>query len=151
MAHSEKNTRLVVQATGQKSVTIPKSAGSYYGYSLSFSFRRYDSGASWAVSSDGKPTIDSLFYNMRGLEFLRWSEILHASGGKSHGTNSHSIAVKFLSDDAKARAESISLNESEMFSLRLQGQVRLWGIVEQSNGCFYVIWYDPNHKVYPLK
>ena len=76
---------------------------------------------------------------------------MQASGGRRHGTNNHDIPVCDLAKDATQRADAIKLEESELFSLRLQGDVRLWGIIEPENGCFYVIWFDPEHKVYPGK
>ncbi len=54
-----------------------------------------------------------------------------------------------LIKDSIGKAHDINIEEDELFSLRLQGDVRLWGLIEP-NGCFFVIWYDPNHNVYPV-
>jgi len=127
-----------------------KDAQGYWGKTASFSFRRYDADAPWALSRNKKPVVDSVFKNLHGFEQMIWTNIMQASGGRRHGTNNHDIPVSELTRDAIRRAETISLEESELFSLRLQGDVRLWGIIEPENGCFYVIWFDPEHKVYPI-
>ena len=123
---------------------------SFFGLNVSFSFRKYDYSAPWSVSSDRKPSVDSVFQNLRGCEELLWSAVVQASGGKKHGTNSHYMPISALSKEAIRRARSINLDEDELFSLRLQNTVRLWGIIEQKTGCFYIIWFDPEHKVYPV-
>jgi hypothetical protein len=114
---------------------------SFYGLNVSFSFRKYDADASWSASSDRKPSVDNIFKNLRGCEELI---------GKKHGTNSHYIPISTLSKEAIRRAKGINLDEDELFSLRLQNMVRMWGIIEQTTGCFYIIWFDPEHKVYPV-
>ena len=73
------------------------------------------------------------------------------TGGRSHGNNNHYISVEKLTYEAKHRVDELKLNESELFSMRLQGLVRLWGMIDPKDGCFFILWYDPNHKVYSLK
>ena len=119
------------------------------GFPPTFSFRKYDGGAPWAIPT-GKLTSDSVFVNLRDLECTTWGDVVKASGGRTQGTNSHFIPIDKLSKTAKQRATDMQLDESELFSLRLQGTVRLWGIIEPENGCFYVVWFDPNHQVYPV-
>ena len=136
-----KRPKHAVDVPAMKRPGIEKNVHSHLGLYPTFSFRRYDAGAPWAVSTDGKPATDSVFQNLQGVEGLTWGNIIQASGGRSHGTNSHYIPLAGLSKDAKRRADDVGLDESKLFSLRLQGTVRLWGVIE-SNGCFYVIWYD---------
>ena len=62
---------------------------------------------------------------MRGLEGMIWKDVFQTFGGRKHGTNSHEIPVCDLSKDALRRAEAIQLNESVLFSLRSQSDVRL--------------------------
>jgi len=149
MAHSKKPTHIV--KTGK--TKIPKEdpkTNSFYGLIPSFSFCKYDSGAPWATSSDGKPSVDSLFHNLRGVEGMTWGGIIQASGGRTHGTNSHYMPIHKLTKEAQSRAERMGLIGQELFSLRTQNTVRIWGVIEPKTGCFFVIWYDPEHKVYPV-
>ena len=85
------------------------------------------------------------------MEHTTWGDIRKSDGGRSYGKNSHHIPIAELQNEAKRRANELNLDVSELFSLRLQGDVRLWGIVDPVNGDYYVIWYDPNHQVYPSK
>ena len=149
MARSKKPKQIIIPSNAKKPMQDIK-LGSYYNHSVSFSFRKYDSNAPWATSSDGKPSVDHVFNNLRGVEGMQWSDVVSASGGKSKGTNNHYISSKELSKEAIRRMELIRLEEDELFSLRTQGDVRLWGIIDPENGCFFVIWYDPKHKVYPV-
>ena len=127
--------------------TDVKSIDSFFGLTVSFSFQKYDGRMSWAKSDNGKPVVDDIFQNLKGFEGANWSGIISAAGGREHGTNSHYINANKLLDDARQRLIDLKIDENELFSLRVQGDVRLWGIIE-SDGCFDIIWYDPNHKVY---
>lgn len=94
------------------------------------------------------------FYNnimnkLISYEGMTWAEIQSASGGKKKGTNSHFESISELKKEAQKRAIELHLDVDELFSLRLTGTLRLYGILE--NGVFSVIWYDPNHEIYPLK
>jgi len=149
MAPSKKAKRGVSVDVAKKS-TAAKDPEDFLRMSPKFSFSRYDWDAPWAVSDDGKPSVDSVFCNLCGLEGATWGSIMLATGGRNGGTNSHHISVKDLSKDARNRADAINLKESELFSLRIQAKVRLWGIIEPENRHFYVIWFDPKHKVYPV-
>ena len=127
----------------------PTESASYFGRPVSFSFRKYDASAPWANTADSRPTVDSIFSNLRGYEGMTWGNVMQASGGRRHGTNSHHIPVNELSKEAMQRLAYINLEEGELFSLRLQGAVRLFGTIEPKNGCMFVIWYDPRHAVCP--
>ena len=149
MAHS-KRSRHAIDLKKTKHPREEKNAQSYYGFNVSFSFRKYDAGAPWATAADGKPAVDGIFKMLRGVESAAWGDIRQASGGRSLGTNSHPISIKELSKDAQDRADEIALSEDVLFSMRLTGTVRLWGVIEPSDGRFFVIWYDPEHKVCPV-
>jgi len=70
--------------------------------------------------------VNNVFTILRGLEATTWASVMQASGGRSVGTNSHYISIDKLCDDARKRANTIRLDEKELFSLRLQGDVKLW-------------------------
>lgn len=96
--------------------------------------------------------IPSLYHEvvskLRSFEGMTWAEIQSASGGRSHGTNSHFEPVSELSKEARDRADAIHLQEEYLFSLWLDGRTRLFGIIE--DGVFYIIWHDPLHEIYPV-
>ncbi len=82
-------------------------------------------------------------------EGMTWSEIQAASGGKSagNGTNNHFEYIAEMSKEAQKRAKEIHLDVDQLFSLRLTGKERLYGIL--NNGVFSVLWYDSEHEIYP--
>ena len=149
MARSKK-PKHIVDTSKAKHPRKDTKSNSFYRLTVSFSFRKYDAGAPWSISSDSKPSVDSVFQNLCGVEGMTWSNIIQASGGRSHGTNSHYIPIHKLSKAARQRTDKIGLDEHDLFSLRIQGEVRLWGVIEPRTGCFFVIWYDPEHQVYPV-
>ena len=149
MGRSDKKAKRVFDPTGDRMAFISEKPGGYYQKSPMFSFRRYDENAPWSSSLNNKPVVDSVMNHLKGKEGQLWKEIIAQSGGRSRGTNSHHIKIAELTNEAQRRARYINLNESELFSMRFEGDVRLWGIIEP-DGRFYVIWYDPNHKVCPV-
>jgi len=150
MGRSNRKVKHEFEPTGDKKAFIFEKPEGYYNSPPVFSFKKYDANAPWSTSSDNKPVVDSIMKNLSGMEGLYWKDIIKSSGGRKHGTNSHPIKIADLTVEARKRAEKIKLYESELFSLRLQGDVRLWGLIEPKDGRFFVIWYDPNHKVYPV-
>ena len=74
---------------------------------------------------------------------------MSSSGGRSHGTNNHYEDVADLCKEARDRIIELKLIDIDrVFSLRLSGTERLFGILE--DGIFSIIWYDPNHEIYPI-
>ena len=79
------------------------------------------------------------------FEGMTWAEIMKSSGGRRQGTNNHFIKISGMVKEAQDRALEISLNEDQLFSLRLDGKKRLYGIIQ--NGKFCVIWYTMEHDI----
>ena len=128
----------------------PVAAESYYKRNVSISFRKYDGSCTWSHSNDRNPTVESVFQALQGLEGMTWDKVMKASGGKSKGTNNHYIHVENMIKEARQRLEAIKCNETELFSIRLQSKVRLFGTIDPKSGCFYVLWYDPSHVICPV-
>lgn len=104
----------------------------------------------WSIgkcSSIYKEIIEKLI----SYEGMTWAEIQASSGGKSagHGTNNHFENISDLCAEAQKRANEIHLLEDQLFSLRLTGRSRLYGVL--SDGTFSLIWYDTNHEICPMK
>jgi hypothetical protein len=84
---------------------------------------------------------------LKDRESTTWGAIVTASGGRSRGTNSHHIPMHELIKEAQNRAIEIGLVEDELFSLRLDGTHRVFGVLEDS--VLNVIWFDRKHEIYP--
>jgi hypothetical protein len=89
---------------------------------------------------------------LKDFETMTWQEILDASGGKrcGNGNNHHAISANRL-----PKAERIEFikkkymtDYEEVFSLRLTGQMRLVGIIDDIN-VFYILWFDRYHAFFP--
>ncbi|PKK82404.1 MAG: hypothetical protein CVT49_13785 [candidate division Zixibacteria bacterium HGW-Zixibacteria-1] len=77
---------------------------------------------------------------LRDFESMTWAEIM-AKG-------SHNIEKYKLIPRAQNRLSELRLDDlGELFSLRLTGKKRIWGIL--NNGILRIIWYDPQHQIYP--
>lgn len=82
---------------------------------------------------------------IKNFENKRWKEIL-----SDEGKRNHEVSVSQICKDAQNRLSQIDLEDVEkLVSLRLTGRQRLWGI--RSESFFRVLWWDPNHSVYPSK
>lgn len=90
---------------------------------------------------------DGIIDKLISFEGQTWGEIQAASGGRSKGTNNHFENISELCKDAQKRINELHMDIDQVFSLRLTGTVRLYGIIE--DGVFNVLWYDPKHEIYP--
>jgi hypothetical protein len=50
---------------------------------------------------------------------------------------------------AQKRAKELEWDDSELFSLRLEGKLRLWG--RRGGAILYLLWFDPEHLVCPSR
>jgi uncharacterized protein with von Willebrand factor type A (vWA) domain len=84
------------------------------------------------------------------LEGNTWAEIRSEASGSGHSRN-HRVPTAQLSPPAQARLTEIGLDDVEhVFSFRLGGRERLWGIVLPESFACYLLWWDPEHTVYPV-
>jgi hypothetical protein len=85
-------------------------------------------------------TLQEIREKLRGFESMTW--------GESVGPNNHPVATASLCKTAGDRLEEIHLDElEELFSLRLSGKERVWGVLEHN--VLMLLWWDPNHQVCP--
>lgn len=62
----------------------------------------------------------------------------------------HPIARENLGADARKRLREIKQDDVDVLhTLRLAGTRRVWGILV--GNVYYVLWWDPGHKVYPVE
>lgn len=66
---------------------------------------------------------------LHGFEKMNWNQIRQAAGGRSSGTNNHSLSIDGFTKEAQKRLEHLKLDDNdELFSLRLNNTLRLYGI-----------------------
>ena len=79
------------------------------------------------------------------LEGLTWNEILII---RKH--YNHTIYKSQICKEAQECLEELGQDDiDELISLRLSGPERVWGI--RDKGTFRLLWWDPNHLVYPYE
>lgn len=74
------------------------------------------------------------------FESMTWQQIEQAG--------SHNVAVEKLVKEARDRLVEINQDDlDELFSLRISGKERVWGIRDRS--ILRLLWWDPEHAVCP--
>lgn len=119
---------------------------------IAWQFHRRDlRHAAWGWDRHGEGHLDAvLTQHLHSIETMTWGELSRAAGGRAQGNNSHSIPVDSLCKDAQERLLALNLDDvDELFSLRLTGTIRVWGI--RDGRVLKVLWYDPEHTVYPTR
>jgi hypothetical protein len=59
------------------------------------------------------------------------------------------MPVAKICEEAKSRLNAIRLEDTDaLFSLRLSGPERIWGILD--NSVLLLLWWDPFHLIYPV-
>lgn len=92
--------------------------------------------------------MDELHSKLALFEAKTWDEIEKETYGTKNGNKSkhHCIKVKDLSQDAKKRLKELQQDDiDEVFSLRLEGELRVIGI--RKLNCLSILWIDREHEV----
>lgn len=77
---------------------------------------------------------------LRDKEMMTWHEI-EADG-------SHHIATERVISDARKRLREIRRDDLDrLWSMRLGGKERLWGV--KNGDAFSILWWDPEHEICP--
>ena len=85
---------------------------------------------------DMKLFLEKVFENQK----LSWQEL------KNNG--SHDVDLDKIITEARKRLEEIEQDEiAQLYSLRLSGKMRMWGI--KDNNIFWILWWDPHHEICP--
>lgn len=91
-----------------------------------------------------KPFVD-IAAKLKGAGNRTWREIV------ANYRRDHFSDVQDLSPGARDRLKALNYDDQDrLFRIRLSGTERVWGM-RGENGKFYVLWWDPQHKVYETK
>lgn len=98
--------------------------------------------AEWGFHNLDKPhLIQDIHSKLVNFETMKWKDIV--------GPQNHHIELNKISKDAQKRIIELRLQEFDpIFSLRLTGKQRVWGIKQEE--VLYILWWDPEHTVYPV-
>lgn len=131
---------------------VPASATvstSYQDENICWTARELDSnsnieGVRWDLSAS---ETEELLKFLENLSQKTWRESeAEVAGG--HRRN-HDHAVTDLVPSAQKRLRQLNQPEERIYRFRMSGKRRLWGF--RSGNLFRILWYDPEHKIYPVK
>ena len=79
---------------------------------------------------------------MSHFETMTWAEI------KKNKHNNHSVSISQICREAYNYLRDTGLNDvDDLFVLRLSSRERIWGIRDRR--ALKILWWDPEHTVYP--
>jgi hypothetical protein len=101
---------------------------------------RIDAGGPWCPHEMTADDFGALLKRLKDFETMTWPEI--ERGG------SHFIGTESLIAEAQKRLADLHLDDFEqLFSLRLHGKPRLWGL--RFGSIFSALWWDAEHAICP--
>lgn len=112
---------------------------------------RYADSEHWCLWADPGGAAEVLKF-LRDIAGTTWNELrTHRTGNRNGHKKHHSQSFDSVCDTARRRVQDAGHHEifEELFRFRLSGQKRLWGFERQ--GTFYILWWDPEHEVYPTE
>jgi hypothetical protein len=87
--------------------------------------------------------LGEVLQRLKSLESMTWEEI-------DGPTGCHGVETWKLGKAARDRLTEIRQDDAaQLFSLRVTGRRRVWGILDEH--VFRVLWWDPEHQVYPVE
>lgn len=147
MGKKDKRVKQREAAENSKIPSISENPNAYLKNTPTWAFHRCDlEYKKWSIK-ECNSFYDDIISKLASYEGLTWAEIQAASGGKRKGTNNHFEDIAEMTIEAQKRARDLHLDVDQLFSLRLTGEMRLYGIVDR--GVFYVLWLDKYHEIYP--
>jgi hypothetical protein len=91
-----------------------------------------------------EPTIKSIYEKLKHFESMSLGAIFIEGKSRNHG-----VKLDKLSPEAQKRLRQLGYDATieELYSLRLSGPERIWGIRECN--VYSILWWDPHHQVCP--
>ncbi len=117
-----------------------------------WSFALLDIEGSWRENNargiSAQLLLSDVLPKLKNRESMTWTEILQETHGKTGKSKNHAVSIAKIIKEANERLTQLKLEDiDELFSLRLQGKHRVWGIRE--GRILKIIWLDEDHTVYP--
>ncbi len=95
--------------------------------------------------------IEKIYPKLQAFEENTWDEIRLYSHRKKDkaASNNHNVSIQELDKEAQERLNELGYSDrSEIYSLRLEGKIRIYGFREMN--FLDIIWVDLDHEVYKL-
>ncbi|PIS00440.1 MAG: hypothetical protein COT84_07530 [Chlamydiae bacterium CG10_big_fil_rev_8_21_14_0_10_35_9] len=105
-----------------------------------FRVEQMDKDGLWGWDKFEPSMIQELFKKIFEAQKLTWQSL--------RDNGSHPILYDKLSAEAQKRLRQLQKDDlDELYSLRISGSKRIWGIKE--GNLFLILWWDPKHEVCP--
>ena len=79
---------------------------------------------------------------------MTWGAIENEPKGRGRGSKNHEIEVSRIIPEAQERLVELHKADYDvLFSLRVSGKIRIWGIRE--GRVFQILWFDFEHEICP--
>ena len=91
-----------------------------------------------------------IYPKMKNFESITWQELENQTffGKGKTKTMHHWVSTARIIKEAKERLKEIKLDDyDEIYSIRLSGTNRVWGI--RINNYFRILWFDFDHEICP--
>ncbi len=90
--------------------------------------------------------LEKIYPKLQSFENSTWDVIARATHDDGKSSN-HNDSIQDLTKEAQDRLNELNYSDrSEIYSLRLENEVRIWGFRELNY--LDIIWIDPKHEVY---
>lgn len=86
--------------------------------------------------------IKNLFLKLQEFEGMTWGGIIQ------NRTNNHFISLEDFKPLVRERVSELRFDEDELFSIRLGGRIRLYGVF-RDNSVFCILFFDTEHELCP--
>ena len=117
-----------------------------------FRFEKIDRNGKFAFDLSRKDFKADLFLDkMMMYSCMTWVDISKQTHDRGKSKHHYLDNVERLSKDARDRLKALDIEDmaGDLFSFAFTNMLRIVGLRLDDN--FYVLWYDPNHEVYPVK
>lgn len=105
--------------------------------------------AYWEKDFPHKEVLEKLIH----YSLMTWGQIRQQTHGWNNKSKHHHLSdAGRLSPEARHRLGKRHLDDKSdlLFSFAFDGMLRIIGIKDNEGPGFHVLWYDPNHEVYPV-
>jgi len=104
-----------------------------------WSFAIVDVGGPWCFRCLPSRELPSVLARLGQFEGMTWTQI-------EQGTGSHFVSCGRLVRNATKRLQELRYDDiDQLFSLRIKGKPRIWGI--RAGSVLRILWWDPEHEV----
>lgn len=138
-----KKTPKIAPGTMPSATRLPRAdVPGTQGTTPAWNFHLMDFDGPWSPVSMDQRLLVYVIRKLSEYESMTWGAI--------EGAHSHAIDVWQIGKQAQNRLIELRQDDiEELFSLRLSGRERVWGI--RDGRILKLLWWDPEHQVYPVR